>query len=351
MSKKTRIAIAWNGLPLYAARLIKEGIQRIQEPVSIIASQPNVPILGMEEFLEQKITWIDSNEKTTWDTLNLDIPDIFFHTGWAYPAFNSLGREVRKKGGSVVSMVDNCWQNSPRQWIGALVFRLVYRRWFDAVWVPGQSAYQLCRFLGMPQERIYQGMYGADSSLFFPGTQLYQRKKQFIFVGQFIQRKGVDILVEAFKKFKLEFPDWNLKVFGCGPLNHLFQNQPGIISHGFQQPTKIAAEMCESRFLILASREEHWGLVVHEATLAGCGVIASKDVGSVADLLFPPLNGFIVSNHSSDALYNVMKQSALLTNFQLENIQTKSLELSSLFGPETWANEFLNIISNLKEWN
>ena len=351
MSKKIRIAIAWNGLPLYAARLIKEGIQRVQEPVSIIASQPNVPILGMEDFLGQKVTWIDSNEKINWDTLNLDIPDIFFHTGWAYPAFNSLGDEVRKKGGSVVSMVDNCWQNSPRQWIGALVFRLVYRRWFDAIWVPGRSANQLCRFLGMPQKRIYQGMYGADPKLFSPETPLYQRKKQFIFVGQFIQRKGVDILIKAFQKFKLEFPDWNLKVFGCGPLNYLFQNQPGVISQGFQQPPQIAAEMSESRFLILPSREEHWGLVVHEATLAGCGVIASKEVGSVADLLFPPLNGFIVSNHSPDELYKVMKQSALLTDSQLENIQKKSLALSNLFGPKIWANEFSDILNTLEAWN
>ena len=276
MSEQPRIAIAWNGLPFYAARLIRAGIEQLGKPVTVIGSQPAVPITGMEAALGQKIYWLNTAKSCSWSDLQVPVPEIFFQTGWAYPGFNSLGREVRQHGGKVVSMVDNCWKNNSRQWLGAVIFRLNYQPWFDAVWVPGRSGFQLCRFFGMSENRIYQGMYGADPDVFTSGSPLSERNKQFLFVGQLIERKGVKLLVEAFQRFREQFPDWTLKVIGSGPLAS-FLDCPGITVQGFQQPPVVAQIMRQSRFLILPSYEEHWGLVVHEAALSGCGLIVSYD--------------------------------------------------------------------------
>jgi hypothetical protein len=182
MIHEAKIAIAWNGLPFYGARIIRAGIEKLGEPVYVIGSKPTVPIEGMEQALGQSIHWIDANSSCSWSQLEVPVPKIFIHTGWSYPAFNNLGEEVRKQGGQVVSMIDNCWKNSPKQWIGAIVFRTVYRRWFDAIWVPGRSAEKLCCFLGMPSEKIYQGLYGSDPNVFSPGLPLSEREKKFIFV-------------------------------------------------------------------------------------------------------------------------------------------------------------------------
>jgi glycosyltransferase involved in cell wall biosynthesis len=349
MKSSPLIAIAWNGLPFYAACLIRAGIEKVGEPVTVIGSKPDVPIAGMEEVLGQKIHWMDSSQPCTWSSLNLAIPEIFFHTGWSYLGFNELAEEVRRAGGKVVSMVDNCWKNSIRQWIGAIIFRLKYKKCFSAVWVPGRSGQKLCRFLGMPEHRVYQGMYGADPTIFSPGVSLSKRPKQFLFVGQFIHRKGLDILVEAFQQFQTEFPDWKLYVIGRGSLEPLLKSA-GIVVQDFQQPPQVAQIMQKSRALILPSYEEHWGLVVHEAALCGCSLILSDQVGSSWDLIGDN-NGHTFRSGSSNALYRAMVRCHASTESELHLALNDSLQLSSKFSPRIWAETFINIIANLRTTN
>jgi glycosyltransferase involved in cell wall biosynthesis len=346
MTSDAKIAIAWNGLPFYAACLIRAGIEKLGEPVCVIGSKPTVPIEGMEKVLGQPIHWIDSDRTCSWSLLNVATPDIFIHTGWKHVAFNDLEREVRQRGGQIVSMIDNCYKNSPKQWVGAIVFRSIYRHWFDAVWVPGLSGEKLCRFLGMPQDKIYQGLYGADSNVFSTGIPLSKREKKFIFVGQFIKRKGIDLLVQAFHKFHLKFPDWQLHVIGSGDLSSLIQGS-GIFKEEFKQPNEVAQLMKQSRFLILPSHEEHWGLVIHEATLSGCGIITSNTVGSALDLVSSK-NGVIFQTHSVGAIYKAMVQAAKLSNTELDQVFSESCNLASKFGPKQFALSLNTMINELR---
>jgi hypothetical protein len=53
MEDRPRLAISWNGLPQYAARLIRAAIERWGAPVDVIGSRPTVPVAGMEEALGQ----------------------------------------------------------------------------------------------------------------------------------------------------------------------------------------------------------------------------------------------------------------------------------------------------------
>lgn len=342
---KQQIVIAWHGLPFYAACLIRAGIEKLGEPVYVIGSKPAVPIEGMEQALGQPIHWIDIDLPFSWSQLNIEVPQIFIHTGWRYLAFNVLGQEVRQHGGKVVSMIDNCWKNSPRQWIGSIVFRSVYRRWFNAVWVPGQSAERLCRFLGMPSKKIYQGLYGANPHIFSPGLPLPKREKKLLFVGQLVKRKGIDLLIQAFHKFHIHFPEWQLHVVGSGVLSELITG-PGIINESFMQPYDVSQLMKQSRFLVLPSYEEHWGLVIHEAALSGCGIIASKRVGSVEDLVSDK-NGIILEKLSVKSIYTAILKAALFSDKKLNSIFHESCLLSSKFGPEKSANTFIEIIEGL----
>lgn len=339
----TKIAIAWSGLPAYAARLIHAAVKNINCRFIIIGSKPSVPIQGMEEIVGQPIHWVEVERTCSWQELGLEVPDILIQTGWRNRAFNDLGRAVRAQGGRVISMIDNSWKNSLRQWIGAVIFRLRYRRWFDQVWVPGASGERLCRFLGMPAERIGKGMYGADPQIFFPGETLSLRPKQFLFVGQFIHRKGVDLLIEAFGKFRQEHPDWRLLMVGQGELQEQLQGS-GIEVQSFQQPEAIAKLMRQSRFLILPSRLDHWGLVVHEAALSGCGIITSNNVAAVADLLEPGKNGMVFPSGCSQALYQSLVESAAMDEKALYQAEQISQAKASLFGPQRWAEMLKTLI-------
>lgn len=347
MTAHPKIAIAWSGLSFYASRLIRAGIIKLREPVFVIGSKPEIPIEGMEQALGQPIHWIDANQPCSWSLLKVRTPEIFIQTGWRSRAFNDLGREVRQHSGQVVGMIDNCWKNSPRQWLGAAVFRVLYRNWFDVVWVPGISGEKLCRFLGMPQNKIYQGLYGADPNIFFEGLPISQREKKFLFVGQFIKRKGIDLLVKAFHKFYLQFPDWQLHVIGNGILSNSIVGD-GIVKESFKQPFEVSEVMRQSRYLILASHEEHWGLVVHEATLSGCGIIATKAVGSVSDLVSDK-NGIVIQTNSVANLCKAMVKIAKFTNTELDHVYDESRNLASNFGTEKSSKAFVQLIHDLRK--
>jgi len=338
-----RVAIAWSGLPFYAARLIRAGVERIDVPVDVIGSTPSMPVEGMEEELGQSIHWMDEQEPHSWANLDLPVPDLFIHTGWNRKGFNTLGQEVRKEEGSVISKIDNPWKNSVRQWIGALVFRFRYRPWFDAVWVPGTSGRRLCRFLGMSDSDIYEGMLGADPAVFSKGPPLPQRKKTMLFVGQLIPRKNIDRLIQAFRRFRHDYPDWTLRIVGEGEKS-VPKEDLGIEVEGFLQPTEVAKQMRQSRFLVLPSREDHWGLVVHEAALSGCGLIVSDNVGAGADLVTPK-NGFLHRASSRDALEEAMRGAAKKSRDWLKRATERSRELAMHFGPQVWAVTFEEIVA------
>jgi len=338
-----RIAIAWNALPFYAARLIRAGIEQVEVPVDVIGSRPSVPIEGMEEELGQPVHWIDNEEACSWGDVGLPVPDLLIHTGWRYKGFNTLGRKVRGNEGSVISMIDNRWKNSVRQWVGSLVFRVWYRRWFDAVWVPGASGRKLCRFFGMPDSDIYEGMYGADPEVYPKGPPLPQRERTLLYVGQLIPRKNVNRLVRAFRQFRRDHPDWTLRIVGEGEKS-VPEEDPGIEVEGFLQPEDVAEQMRRSQFLVLPSREDHWGVVVHEAALSGCGLIVSDNVGAGDDLVTPE-NGFVHRATSRDGLVEAMREGASKSRDWLARATKKSRKLAMSFGPQVWGETFERILS------
>ena len=94
----------------------------------------------------------------------------------------------------------------------------------------------------------------------------------------------------------------------------------------FGSPVEVAAEMRRSRFFLLPSREEHWGVVVHEAALSGCGLILSDSVGSAPDFISNS-SGFMHMAKDSESI-----ASALLSATQLEG------ESLDAFGEECHRN-------------
>jgi hypothetical protein len=188
----TEIALSWNGLPQYAARLIRGALDRLGSDCVVIGSRPSVPVEGMEKALDHPIYWIDAAKPTSWDSLGLNVPDVFVQSGWSYPAFSSLGAEVKAQGGRVIGLSDANWRGDFRQIVlGPIVFRAIHRRHFDGMIVPGRQGERLMRWFGMPAARVRCGMYGADPALFGGAGALALRPKTFLFVGQFIERKNV----------------------------------------------------------------------------------------------------------------------------------------------------------------
>ena len=337
------IAIGWNGLPAYGARLIKAA-QRKVGAFPVLATRPAVPIEGMEAILGQPVYWIDDDAEPHWSDFGLEIPKLYFQTGWGHAPLNALGAEVRANGGKVVAMVDNPWKRTLRQMIGAFVFRFKYRNYFSAIMVPGKRARQLCRFFGVTHERIFEGMYGGDPEVFKSPVALNKRRKRFIFVGQFIERKGVLELAKAFSQLGDAAKDWSLLMVGSGPLEAQLREYSSIEICAFAQPDRIATLLADSRCLVLPSREEHWGLVVHEAALSGCQLVLSRAVGAGSDLLKHGVNGFVFKNLATCEIAAALKCVIDQNDSDYSCGSEYSLERAKDYGPDRWAEEFSRIL-------
>jgi glycosyltransferase involved in cell wall biosynthesis len=338
------IAFSWNGLPQYAARLLAAVRQERGQPFPVIGSRPAVPVGGIEEALGWPAYWVEAAQPVSWKELGLPVPKVFFQSGWAYPAFNTLGDEVRVAGGKVCLLMDNNWRGDLRQLVGAPWFRACQRRKFSAVLVPGKSGRRLARWYGMPDEKIFEGMYGADPRLFFNGPPLSERPRRIIFVGQYIERKGCVPLARAFASVAHLLPGWELCMYGSGPLHSAIPAHPQIKVHGFVQPEQLGALYREARIFALPSHAEAWGLVVHEAALSGCQLLLSEAIGSAPDF---------ASSHNSRLFKpgdESVMASAMLELAQFEALgvsQAASVAAASSHGPAIFAKRVSQIISYL----
>ena len=339
-----RIAFSWNGLPQYAARLVRAAIDRLDEPCVVVGSRPSVPVEGMERVLAQKVHWVDADRAMTWSDLGLSVPEIFIQSGWSYPAFSSLGREVRKKRGYVIGLSDANWRGDMRQLLlGPIGFRAIHRAKFDAMVVPGRQGAKLLTYFGMAPERIHHGMYGADPEIFTGGPPLAARPKTFQYVGQFIERKGVLTLGRAFLRFSAIHPGWTLQLTGSGELRDKLPSDARIKVESFVQPEELATRYHAARFFILPSRVEAWGLVVHEAALCGCALALSDAIGSADDLV-TEANGVRFRAGDEDALVRALVTAASRDEAWLACAQAQSRALAANFGPDRFAREIAHLV-------
>jgi hypothetical protein len=79
-----------------------------------------------------------------------------------------------------------------------------------------------------------------DPGLFGAGEALAERPPTFLFVGQFIARKGVLDLAEAFLRIADQHPVWRLSIVGGGKQRNLIPRQERISIEEFVQPEQLA---------------------------------------------------------------------------------------------------------------
>jgi glycosyltransferase involved in cell wall biosynthesis len=344
----TFVCISACGLPDYTARLIRRFIEDFPGRVEVVATRPDIPIKGMEESLGRPIYWVENaNDKTTWSGLGLPVPDVMLLGGYFVTALKQLAREVRKSQGRVILGSDNNWQGTfSQRSLHRIYHSLFLRPHLSGVMTPGKSGIRYCTEMGYPPDRIIPGMYGADPSIFFNGPPLSSRRKSFLYVGRFIQRKNVLGLARAFTAMHKRHPDWSLTMCGAGPDSNLIEPHPAIQILSFVQPQQLSQHMRDSRCLVLPSFEEHWGVVVHEAALSGCVLALSDSIGA-ADDFAGTTNSVIFDPHSEAGMTAALSGIASFDPAQWDHAQAESLRVASEFGPHRFSSELRKLLQIL----
>jgi glycosyltransferase involved in cell wall biosynthesis len=145
-----------------------------------------------------------------------------------------------------------------------------------------------------------------DPPLTRDGFRLPEQPR-YLFVGRFIERKGIDVLLAAFRRLDRG----ELWLAGDGPLRGFVEEaaktDPRIRYLGYADETMLPDLYQEADVLVVPSLFEPWGLVVHEGLAYGLPVITTDQVGAGDDLIEPGVNGYIVAPGSSDALVAAMR--------------------------------------------
>jgi glycosyltransferase involved in cell wall biosynthesis len=340
-----KIVFSWNELPKYAAYLLKE-LVKDNPNLEIISIKSHLPIKGLDKIIKKKIHWLD-DKNLKWSDLNLDVPDIFFQAGWSIKAFISLGREVKKNGGKVILLSDNSYRGTLRQKIGSVLYILKYVNYFDAVWVPGYLGTKLMKFFGVKKKNIFKCLYSSNDKIYTKGLSINKRPKNFLFIGQLIKRKGFEELLNSFKFFSKNNPEWKLIIVGEGPLKKLIPKNNSIKHFNFKHPEQVAKYMNKSRFLILPSYYDHWPLVVNEASLCGCGLILSDKIGNIPEFSRSK-NSIICKSSSVNSLTFALEKASKLSEIKLDRMFEESVKLGSKFTISNWVKNYYKILRYLK---
>jgi glycosyltransferase involved in cell wall biosynthesis len=138
----------------------------------------------------------------------------------------------------------------------------------------------------------------------------------FLYVGQLIPRKGVDVLLRAFAHAGLSRA--SLLVVGTGPEENALRSLSlelglrNVTFLGFHQPHELWQVYALADALVLPSRKEVWGLVVNEAVAGGLYVICSDRVGAARDVICRGWNGDVVPVNDVAALAAALRNTYLM---------------------------------------
>jgi len=338
--------IFWYGFPV-CALLLKKVVDEFKENIIICGTKTETLYKGLEKILGHNIIWFN-NPNDIWKRRKEFFDrNLIIHSGWSFPGWLKYDRLMRDHyKAKIVVMADNRYRNNLRQKIGSIWFRLVLKKYFDAVLVPGIEGKKLMKFLGMDESKIFTGLYGAYEGIYRETNPIEKRRQEFLFVGQLIKRKSIDILIKAFNKYKQKGGFWNLRIIGEGPLKNICQGE-GIIHEKFLQPHIVAQRMNNARVLILPSRDDNWGTVVCEAAACGMHLITSKNVGASADIIKNGVNGIIIEKIDENNIQKAFFSYENISEIKLKEGSKISKLIAKRYNSENFLETFKKMVENL----
>lgn len=264
--------------------------------------------------------------------------DLAIICGWHVPAYREIAAALAGRTPRVLCM-DNQWCGTARQYLGIAAFRARWHRLFDYAFVPGVRQAAFAGRLGFPVTRIIEGHLSADTVAFTPRIEESARSQTVLFVGRLAPEKGLDTLAQAWRGFCREgrHASWRLKLCGAGEQEAQVRGLPQAELGGFVQPADLPAAMQASAALVLPSRREPWGIVVHEAAAAGLPLILTERCGAADTFLRHGLNGYRIPAEAPDALQAALESFAALGPEDRRAMAARSVDLSRQRSPLTWA--------------
>jgi glycosyltransferase involved in cell wall biosynthesis len=337
-SERKKILLLWSPLADYSVACFRKLAEKKDIELHLIhqPGEPDAPYNYFDlDFFKNVFIYQKENKKELEDFCMELNPDIILMSSWNYKFYMSIAKRSKRKGSYIISTFDGQWRATLKQRIGILVSPFFLKPAIDNFFVPGDRQADFARKLGY--KNPLQGYYSASTDKFkkAPSTRPVNK---FIFIGRLVSTKGVEYLVEAYKKYRdsVDHP-WDLIIVGKGKLSDLCKNVNGIEVKEFIQPQDLPRTMSEATCLVLPSFFEPWGVVIHEAVASGLSIICSYECGAATMFVRDGQNGYII-NPDQASLVGALKKMSDKTQPALEEMSVTSLLLASLWTTGKWAD-------------
>ncbi len=168
---------------------------------------------------------------------------------------------------------------------------------------------------GVPNEKLVVLPIGVE----IPHDPAIRRPSAHLFVGRFVEKKGIVVLADAVRRLRAAGDSTPLICVGDGPLRPMLEtlarDVPGITLTGWLSPDAVRSRMTNAVSLlvpsVIAGDGDAEGLpsVIPEAMAQACPVIGS-DQGGIAEAIKNEQTGLLVPPNDADALAIAMHRIA-----------------------------------------
>ena len=166
---------------------------------------------------------------------------------------------------------------------------------------------------------------------------------RFLCVAQFIEAKGVDVLVRAMRLL----PEEQLTIVGSLSnttqlINFIEEQNVGNIDVvPFMGKEELACAYLSCKGFVLPSRQECWGLVINEAASFGAPIVSTRGSGAALDYLAGEWERFLADPGDCDSLARALNDYVRMDDVQKKTYSKYLMNLSKNYTIEAMVDAHL----------
>jgi glycosyltransferase involved in cell wall biosynthesis len=191
-------------------------------------------------------------------------------------------------------------------------------RGIDGAKVPGRDGAAYAGRYGLPTARTWPVAQSIDVAHYASATRMDPAERArrraelglsgcvFVYVGRMWSGKGVDTLVDAYRKVRTADADVRLLLAGDGVDEARLRKQtadlPDVVWAGFVQPAELPEIYALADVMVFPTLGDPNGLVVEEAMAAGLPIISTSAAGDIRTRIPEGVAGHIVPPSDAEAM-------------------------------------------------